>query len=761
MPDSFSVANNSVEDAVAEVVDAFRDSVRRGERPDVEEYALRYPHLADILRRVLPALEVLRPPEGSSPSLSAVEDMPAVLGDFRILREVGKGGMGIVYEAEQLSLRRRVALKVLPFAATMDPRHLQRFHNEAQAAACLHHPNIVPVYFVGCERSVHFYAMQFIEGQSLAELIAVQKHELASGACQRPGESNRVVNTPRSPGAATLPIAAASTQAIPRDAAHYRRIAEWSIQAAEALEHAHSLGIVHRDIKPSNLMIDGAGKLWITDFGLARTATDAGLTMTGDVVGTLRYMSPEQALAKHGLVDHRSDIYSLGATLYELLTLRPVVDGKDREEILGKITFEEPASPRSLDRAIPADLETIVLKALAKEPAERYATAQQLADDSRRLLEDRPIRAKRPTLLQRLRKWTQRHRRLIWITAFFLLLMVIALTVSIVLIWQEKEQTKTALGEARAHAIEAETQRWRVMASAQEAYWMLENLLCAFDPERSVRPLSVLELREWQTGEVLHFLASFREDQSEEPVARLQKGAAFVHTGRVYQVLRNWERAEREFHEAVRVYDHLIEDFPDDSRFANARSRALCILAENAYEEGRLSIANAYCRQAVGAWRDVLRIHPKNCEAYVRLAFLLCNWFDTHLRDPTAAVEVARRAVELAPENPEAWLALGTALYRTGQWDASLVVLQKTLQWPEVRHKWAWTHSLLLLAMAQRRCERREEAIRAYRQAEQRMAISFRARDVMDRAILAEAAALLGIKQLAALKAKEESPEKD
>src|SRR5262249_34958378 len=152
--------------------------------------------------------------------------------------------------------------------------------------------------------------------------------------------------------------------------AHYRRIAQWGIQAAEALEHAHCLGIVHRDIKPSNLMIDAAGKLWTTDFGLARTGTDAGLTMTGDVVGTLRYMSPEQALAKHSLVDHRSDIYSLGATLYELLTLRPVVDGNDREEILRKISFEEPSPPRSQDRAIPADLETIVLKALAKEPAE-------------------------------------------------------------------------------------------------------------------------------------------------------------------------------------------------------------------------------------------------------------------------------------------------------------------------------------------------------------------------------------------------------
>src|SRR5262249_13246406 len=138
-----------------------------------------------------------------------------------------------------------------------------------------------------------------------------------------------------------------------------RQIAEWGIQAAEALEHAHSVGIVHRDIKPANLMIDGHGALWVTDFGLARTAADAGLTMTGDVLGTLRYMSPEQALAKHGLVDHRTDVYSLGVTLYELLTGVPAVKGKDCEQILNAILLDEPRPPRALDAGTPLDLETI------------------------------------------------------------------------------------------------------------------------------------------------------------------------------------------------------------------------------------------------------------------------------------------------------------------------------------------------------------------------------------------------------------------
>src|SRR6516165_9463760 len=148
----------------------------------------------------------------------------------------------------------------------------------------------------------------------------------------------------------------------------YRRVAELVAQAADALEYAHSLGVVHRDVKPANLLLDDGGRLWITDFGLARFGPDAGLTMSGDLLGTLRYMSPEQALARHGLVDHRTDVYSLGATLYELLTLHPAADGASKEEVLHRLAFEEPVAPRKLDRSIPAELETVTLKALAKDP---------------------------------------------------------------------------------------------------------------------------------------------------------------------------------------------------------------------------------------------------------------------------------------------------------------------------------------------------------------------------------------------------------
>jgi tetratricopeptide (TPR) repeat protein len=409
---------------------------------DAEAIERDHPDCAEELRRLMPALALLAEVSRSPGTIAASGDDALVgqLGDFRILREVGRGGMGVVYEAEQTSLGRRVALKVLPFASTMDAKQLQRFKNEARAAASLHQEHIVPVYAVGCERGVHFYAMQFIDGKSLAVLIRQLRGRPAfsvGGAAEgKQSESSHhrfrardsvepvdpsVTRDATAPfvteshgGSVTAPaategVATLCTQLSRDDRARYRAIAEMIAQAADALEHAHSLGIVHRDVKPGNLMLDSAGHLWVTDFGLARFSSDADLTMTGDLLGTLRYMSPEQALARHGLVDHRTDVYSLGATLYELLTLRPAVDGDDKQEILRKIAFEEPRTPRSIDRTIPAELETIALKALTKELAERYATAADLAEDLRRWLGDRTIMARRPTLVQRARKLARRH----------------------------------------------------------------------------------------------------------------------------------------------------------------------------------------------------------------------------------------------------------------------------------------------------------------------------------------------------------------
>ena len=179
-------------------------------------------------------------------------------------------------------------------------------------------------------------------------------------------------------------------------ATYFRRAAHLGAEAATALDHAHQLGVVHRDVKPANVLLDRQGNLWITDFGVALLQSNGGLTMTGELVGTLRYMSPEQAGAQRGLVDHRTDVYSLGMTLYELLTLSPAFEGADPRRLLEQIASEEPRPLRSVDRDIPVELEIIVLKAIAKNPAERYSTAQELADDLQRFLADQPIRRDGP-----------------------------------------------------------------------------------------------------------------------------------------------------------------------------------------------------------------------------------------------------------------------------------------------------------------------------------------------------------------------------
>jgi WD40 repeat protein/serine/threonine protein kinase len=418
---------------VIAAVEEFMAAAEAGQKPNRREFVARHPEVAEALEECLDGLDFVQGVASElSQSAAGAGDQPSAgefqsamaLGDFRIIREIGRGGMGVVYEAEQLSLGRRVALKVLPFAGALDARQLQRFKNEAQAAAHLHHTNIVPVHAVGCERGVHYYAMQFIEGRTLAEVIRELRQQAGLQADE--GVARRGAESPEptvSPSAAALrplrlcaqpsssttpPVAQLSTQHSGLSTQHFRQVASWGIQAAEALEYAHDQGIIHRDIKPANLLVDAKGNLWITDFGLARVQSDANLTMTGDLLGTLRYMSPEQALGKRGTVDERTDIYSLGVTLYELLTLEPAFPGNDRRQLLRQITEEEPRPPRRVNPTIPKELETIILKAIGKTPESRYTTAQGLAEDLRHWLAGEPIKARRSNAWERLVKWVKR-----------------------------------------------------------------------------------------------------------------------------------------------------------------------------------------------------------------------------------------------------------------------------------------------------------------------------------------------------------------
>ncbi|HEY2158236.1 MAG TPA: serine/threonine-protein kinase, partial [Isosphaeraceae bacterium] len=445
--DSNSDADRDPIDLMAE---SFIERFRRGERPSIDEYAAKYPDLADEVRELLPALVQLENDlsvggatgtfDGGS-RVATLKGAPRRLGDYTILREVGRGGMGVVYEAVQQSLGRHVALKVLPWQELGNASQLERFGLEARSAAKLHHSNIVPVFGVGEHDGTHYYAMQFILGQGLDEVIAELRrlrHRIGRAAQAGPTAPAATVaatvarglvtgrfGTPTTDdgdapdGPATFtehpsPSTASAASVLIRgpeshhalERRYYRQVARIGLQVAEALAYAHGQGILHRDIKPSNLLVDTRGTVWITDFGLAKAEGSEGPTKTGDIVGTLRYMGPERF---EGRSDPRSDVYALGATLYELLTLEPVFGDVSRPKLIEQILHDPPTSPRRLDRHIPRDLETIVLKALAKEPHQRYANAEAIADDLRRFVEDRPIRARRVGPAEQLWRWSQRN----------------------------------------------------------------------------------------------------------------------------------------------------------------------------------------------------------------------------------------------------------------------------------------------------------------------------------------------------------------
>ncbi|QDV42575.1 Serine/threonine-protein kinase PrkC [Stieleria neptunia] len=467
-----------------EIVEEFTRRCRIGERPTVQEYAEQYPEHAEEILDLFPtllAMEQAAPESDDSPpdhtldadasTAALAPSHPQQLGDYRIVREIGRGGMGVVYEAEQESLGRHVALKILPQRLMADSKQRRRFKREARAAARLHHTNIVPVFGVGEADGISYYAMQFISGMPLNDVLsAVQRqaevagrvegedvepsgwgneevtaanlaHSLFNGQFQTPEisdvdsgsselldqtidsgsqkpasrntSSQRKQEDPASgtssihrSGSGILSAAESGISQLASKQTYWQSVARIGQQAAEALGYAHSQGVIHRDIKPGNLLLDLAGTVWITDFGLAKAEEEDDLTKTGDVLGTLRYMPPE---ALKGVADARSDIFSLGLTLYELVAQRPAYEENDRRGLLQRISHADVTRLQSIDRHIPRDLETIIHKSVAADSKDRYQDAEEMAADLERYLSDEPIHARRMSLPERFNRWGRRN----------------------------------------------------------------------------------------------------------------------------------------------------------------------------------------------------------------------------------------------------------------------------------------------------------------------------------------------------------------
>ncbi|MFN3192925.1 MAG: protein kinase domain-containing protein [Aureliella sp.] len=336
------------------------------------------------------------------------------LGKYELIEEIGQGGMGIVYRAHEKELDREVALKILPSASSLKRGQADRFSLEAKAAASLNHEHIVPIYDSGEDRGTRFYAMELIVGKPLSKVVKSARKALRSGRGKPYQDDNatvadRAVSIDTKASAFNLTEASfVSSHAFGDSKSGQglaKSVARIGIDVARALNHAHLRGVIHRDIKPSNLLLDEQNKVWITDFGLAQLRDSPSLTQTGDVVGTLRYMSPEQAAGRRGFVDDRTDIYSLGITLYELLTLRSAYQGRNAAEILREVTFERPASIRKLNASIPRDLEAIIERAIERNPNDRYENAGDLAADLQRFVDGKKPNLRRYSVWKRTRDW--------------------------------------------------------------------------------------------------------------------------------------------------------------------------------------------------------------------------------------------------------------------------------------------------------------------------------------------------------------------
>jgi serine/threonine protein kinase/Flp pilus assembly protein TadD len=680
-------------DLLGHLAEDFLERYRRGEQPALTEYTARHPGLAEQIRELFPALVMLEDVRPGPPTLTASGDTgsPRRLGEYRLVREIGRGGMGVVYEAEQESLGRRVALKVLPPGALGDRRHVERFQREARAAARLHHTNIVPVFGVGEEGGTHYYVMQYIEGRPLNEVLDELRRlrdEAAQPAAaptaagstsggELPDESaslptarvarslqqgqfrpasqpeGRVANpgaSAQADPATNPPVPAApdpnlagsgaahSSSLLSRPQSPFAKsVAQIGIQVAEALEYAAGQGVLHRDVKPSNLLLDVWGTVWLTDFGLAKATGTPDLTRPGDLLGTLRYLAPERF---EGRADVRSDVYALGLTLYEMLALRPAFRGHGEGELARQITAAEAPRLDRVDPRVPRDLVTIVHKAMAREPADRYQTPRALAEDLRRFLDDRSILARRASLPEQAWRWCRRNPTGAALVAAVLALVLLAIGGGL---WRERQQAERLAERARRRDLA----RQAVEAALQQA-----------DPRRA--------RDRWREAKAVLASVENRLDEAgcQDLRQRLKQASADLELATALEQIRVKRAA---FIEGAFATETAAQDYA--TAFAEAGlAGAVEVTAEQ--------IRQSAIREQLVAALDDWALAATDLALQARLARLACladpdpRWRD-RIRDPIvwgkrAALEKLAAEAPLAELSPALLTLLATRLRKVG-----------------------------------------------------------------------------------------------
>lgn len=637
-------------DLIEQLADSFLTSYRAGQRPSVDAYVERYPELADQLRDLIAALVVL---EQNAPQRPGREDIldsprrgaaPREIGEFTIVREIGRGGMGVVYEAVQQSLGRHVALKVLSVPGLMNPVQLERFRLEARSAGRLHHSHIVPVFGVGEHDGLHYYAMQFIPGQSLGQVIdelrklrscpddevteeaqrSALTESLANGLLtgRYPGQEREQVEVADCP--ADPPTAPSATLRSPRIASadasphsqftsgssgrpFYESVARVGLQVAEALAYAHSEGILHRDIKPSNLLLDAKGNTWVTDFGLVKAEDSQSLTDTGDFVGTLRYMAPERL---EGQSDPLGDIYGLGATLYELLTLRTIHQSSGRSQLIEQILHADPVPPSKIDPSIPRDLETIVRKCLEKDPRQRYASARLLVDDLARWLAGEPIRARPVGRIERAWQWSKRNPKTAILVGTVLALLVgVALVSTIAAV-----RINAARNQAADSLVEAEFQRQRAEEGFREARNAVDNYFTAVSENRLLNEPGLQPLRRELLQSALDYYQKFVQTEGTDPSVRQSLAHAYARIGNLANEMGRKEEAEAAYRKYIEMSRRLVLETPEAEEYQRDLGGAYSQLGNLVAGAARRNEAERYYRQSLEIFERLSKNHPLNSE---------------------------------------------------------------------------------------------------------------------------------------------------
>lgn len=644
-----SLGDSADRDPVEELAAEFAERYRNGDEVSIDDYVRKYPAFAEDIRELFPTIAAMERLGTKRIRDAAMEGRmkPKQLGDFRIVDEIARGGMGIVYEAEQVSLDRRVAVKILPSHAFSRQKDVQRFYREAKTAAGLHHSNIVPVFGVGEEKGQHYIVMQLIRGVGLDEVLGEIKRIFVEGSSSDKSstsvnrfnaiarsaanlvesdlqaQSTRIraeleddtVEVPMRSGkmARRLIKPTALRASLGKD--YFRNVAKIGLQAAQALDYAHAHETLHRDIKPGNLILDENGRVWVADFGLAKVVADDDVTRSGDIVGTIAYVAPERFKGK---TTKSSDIYSLGVTLHEMLTLQKAFTGQDRVEVLSQVTHDGITPPSKLNPSVPRDLETIVMKAAASETTDRYRSAGALARDLQAFLEDRPIEARRLSHIEHGYRWCRRNRLTTAMACGIILLIgsVIGLLAS--------GYRDAELGRQRE-----ESQRLRAERVADEAIGFIDGIYEHFAPaalsDASLADNSIDAGLSNGNGEpreetpiskdtaimlenLLEFYDNFADDAADTNLVAIKRISASRRVADLHHRLDQLQDAKDSYQEAIRRIGALPESLRKTaamrietarvhnglglaSRDANAHRSARDVLSEEGSREERFELA--------------------------------------------------------------------------------------------------------------------------------------------------------------------------